>query len=238
MLDDIYSWTVYVQPVLQTEAFAAKPWVPKPSLSPMASSAAATSTSTSTSEAATSTSTSEAATSTSTSQAACEPNTDTDTDTTATGKSDRPTVSPDSAAMPPATFLDPNAELRAKSMAFIQRVEFVLHKSFEPSLATAEEAPFEVTRQGWGGFPMKIRIFNTSGRVLEVVHNLVVTAPAAEKTISINMQTGKLVRKPRRPALPPTAWRAMKELPKKPDPSVLKLKLKLEAEAAAEKARP
>jgi len=54
----------------------------------------------------------------------------------------------------------------------ITSVVFQLHPDFEPSTVTMDKPPFEVTRDGWGTFPVGVQIHLSDGTVKKHKHEL------------------------------------------------------------------
>jgi len=63
--------------------------------------------------------------------------------------------------------------VRGSDISFIEKVIFTIHESFTPNVITVANAPFEISRKGWGFFAVRVHIFfNTGVPPVEVIHEL------------------------------------------------------------------
>ena len=59
-----------------------------------------------------------------------------------------------------------------KSDASINSVTFGLHSTFQPNVVKLEKAPFEIVRQGWGSFDVRVEVETSDGKTHKFVHTL------------------------------------------------------------------
>jgi Mg-chelatase subunit ChlD len=62
---------------------------------------------------------------------------------------------------------------RDEDAALVQKVVYHLHETFKQPVEEVHEAPFRITRKGWGTFNVKACAHLKDGRVLELNHDLV-----------------------------------------------------------------
>jgi len=66
--------------------------------------------------------------------------------------------------------------VRGTDLAFVDKVVFNIHHSFTPNVITVTNAPFEITRKGWGFFNTKVEIHYKPGmgpqNPTSVIHEL------------------------------------------------------------------
>ncbi|RIB08766.1 yeats family-domain-containing protein, partial [Gigaspora rosea] len=58
---------------------------------------------------------------------------------------------------------------------FIRRVRFFLHQSYRPlDVVDVTEPPFQLTRFGWGEFPIRIQLIfvDNKNKPVDLIHNL------------------------------------------------------------------
>eukprot|EP01060_Flectonema_neradi_P017844 TRINITY_DN246_c0_g1_i1.p1 TRINITY_DN246_c0_g1~~TRINITY_DN246_c0_g1_i1.p1 ORF type:complete len:490 (+),score=115.71 TRINITY_DN246_c0_g1_i1:60-1472(+) len=61
----------------------------------------------------------------------------------------------------------------------IRSVTYHLHPTFSPSSITVTEAPFEISRVGWGTFTIKVDVLNRAGVLRQYRHELSLSGPTS-----------------------------------------------------------
>jgi hypothetical protein len=87
------------------------------------------------------------------------------------------------------------AESEAAAGDFVKSVTYVLHESYDPPVVTVNEAPFEVTREGWGIFIVQVHVASKHGSTLNFNHALSISRPESKKMYEVDLATGKLIRR-------------------------------------------
>ena len=59
-----------------------------------------------------------------------------------------------------------------KCDADIRSVTFGLHSTFQPNVVKLDKAPFEIVRQGWGSFDVRVEVETLDGKIHKFVHTL------------------------------------------------------------------
>lgn len=77
----------------------------------------------------------------------------------------------------------------AEDIALVQKLVFVLHRTFKQPLEEVHEAPFQITRKGWGTFVVKAHVHLVDGRVLDLEHELVFGQPESFKTVLLPLRS-------------------------------------------------
>jgi len=77
---------------------------------------------------------------------------------------------------------------QAEDAALVQKVEYHLHQTFRQPVEEVHEAPFRITRKGWGTFKVKALAHLKDGRVLELEHDLVFGKPESFKTLVLPLK--------------------------------------------------
>lgn len=72
--------------------------------------------------------------------------------------------------------------------AFIKKVVYNLHESFETPIVEVTEPPFHLTRVGWGFFKVRADVHLHDGRVLKLKHELCFTAPERFETVLLPLR--------------------------------------------------
>lgn len=60
-----------------------------------------------------------------------------------------------------------------EDLALVQKVVFMLHRTFKQRVVEVHEAPFQVTCQGWGTFAIKAHVHLKDGSILDLEQDLV-----------------------------------------------------------------
>ena len=87
------------------------------------------------------------------------------------------------------------AEAEAGAASFLKSVTYVLHESYDPPIVTVKDAPFEVTREGWGIFVVQLHIVSNGGHELDFNHALSFSKSMTKKVYEVDLMTGKLIRR-------------------------------------------
>lgn len=77
----------------------------------------------------------------------------------------------------------------AEDVALVQKVVFDLHRTFKQPVVEVHEAPFQITRKGWGTFTVKAHVHLVDGRVLDLEHELVFGQPETFKTLLLPLRS-------------------------------------------------
>lgn len=77
----------------------------------------------------------------------------------------------------------------AEDASLVQKVEYHLHQTFRQPVVEVHEAPFQITRQGWGMFKVKALVHLKDGRVLELEHDLVFGKPESFNTLLLPLRS-------------------------------------------------
>jgi len=80
----------------------------------------------------------------------------------------------------------------SEDAALVQKVEYHLHQTFQKPVEEVHEAPFQITRQGWGMFKVKALAHLKDGRVLELEHDLVFGKSESFQTLLLPLRTAPL----------------------------------------------
>jgi len=79
---------------------------------------------------------------------------------------------------------------------FIEKMQILLHSTYEPSKITLKAAPWELKRTGWGTFDIKVKIWLKSNsksddmeedNVVEFIHTLSFDSPETKKKIELSL---------------------------------------------------
>lgn len=77
---------------------------------------------------------------------------------------------------------------RAEDAALVQKVVYTLHETFAEPVVEVIEAPFKLTRLGWGTFTVCAAIHSHDGRIIQLEHDLCFDQPEKFRTVLLPLQ--------------------------------------------------